>query len=229
MGLLQPSRRPAQADDRKGAVSRETVSGTDKVALGQARGKLTARQPFFPFRRPLAHYTPPRECFHCGTGRHLPAHPVGRRRVRECQPEKNLRARLGLDCHHRRLGPRRGHGDIRRGEFQWSAHQPRRHTWPREHRRHCLRMRHGAQIISQPNSSAPSSVRPPCGSPICPIGKLPRILPAKLGVFSNAPAIRKPFANLLCEIIGTFVLVFGVLAIFSPRRPYAGRTGKFGG
>jgi len=38
----------------------------------------------------------------------------------------------------------------------------------------------------------------------------------KLGVFSNAPAIRKPFANLLCEIIGTFVLVFGVLAIFSP-------------
>ncbi|MBC8326021.1 MAG: aquaporin family protein [Verrucomicrobia subdivision 3 bacterium] len=38
----------------------------------------------------------------------------------------------------------------------------------------------------------------------------------KLGVFSNAPAIHKPFANLLCEIIGTFVLVFGVLAIFSP-------------
>jgi glycerol uptake facilitator protein len=38
----------------------------------------------------------------------------------------------------------------------------------------------------------------------------------KLGVFSNAPAIRKPFANLLCEIIGTFVLVFGVLAILSP-------------
>ena len=39
---------------------------------------------------------------------------------------------------------------------------------------------------------------------------------AKLGVFSTAPAIRKPFANLLCEIIGTFALVLGVLAILSP-------------
>jgi len=38
----------------------------------------------------------------------------------------------------------------------------------------------------------------------------------KLGVFSTAPAIRKPFANLLCEIIGTFALVLGVLAILSP-------------
>jgi len=35
-------------------------------------------------------------------------------------------------------------------------------------------------------------------------------------VFSTAPAIRKPFANLLCEIIGTFALVLGVLAILSP-------------
>ena len=39
---------------------------------------------------------------------------------------------------------------------------------------------------------------------------------AKLGVFSTAPAIRKPFANLLTEIIGTAVLVLGVLAILSP-------------
>ena len=39
---------------------------------------------------------------------------------------------------------------------------------------------------------------------------------AKLGVFSTAPAIRKPFANLLSEIIGTFALVLGVLAILSP-------------
>ena len=38
----------------------------------------------------------------------------------------------------------------------------------------------------------------------------------KLGVFSTTPAIRKPFANLLCEIIGTFALVLGVLAILSP-------------
>ena len=38
----------------------------------------------------------------------------------------------------------------------------------------------------------------------------------KLGVFSTTPVIRKPFANLLCEIIGTFALVLGVLAILSP-------------
>lgn len=35
----------------------------------------------------------------------------------------------------------------------------------------------------------------------------------KLGVFATGPAIRSPFANLLCEAIGTFTLVFGVLAI----------------
>lgn len=36
---------------------------------------------------------------------------------------------------------------------------------------------------------------------------------AKLGVFCTAPAIRRKGANLLTEIIGTVVLVFGVLAI----------------
>lgn len=35
---------------------------------------------------------------------------------------------------------------------------------------------------------------------------------AKLAVFSTAPAIRSPFANLLSEIIGTFVLVLVLLA-----------------
>jgi glycerol uptake facilitator protein len=40
---------------------------------------------------------------------------------------------------------------------------------------------------------------------------------AKLGVFCTAPAIRNPGANLVCEIIGTFVLVLGVLAILTPR------------
>jgi glycerol uptake facilitator protein len=34
----------------------------------------------------------------------------------------------------------------------------------------------------------------------------------KLGVFSTGPAIKQPFANLLSEIIGTFVLVFILLA-----------------
>ena len=40
---------------------------------------------------------------------------------------------------------------------------------------------------------------------------------AKLGVFCTAPAIRQPRANLITEIIGTFVLVLGVLAILSPK------------
>src|SRR5579863_276107 len=35
----------------------------------------------------------------------------------------------------------------------------------------------------------------------------------KLAVFSTAPAIRKPPLNLVTEIIATFVLMFGVLAI----------------
>ena len=35
---------------------------------------------------------------------------------------------------------------------------------------------------------------------------------AKLGVFCTAPAIRNPLFNLLTEIIGTFVLVFVVIA-----------------
>lgn len=40
---------------------------------------------------------------------------------------------------------------------------------------------------------------------------------AKLAVFCTGPAVRKPGANLLTEIIGTFVLVLGVLAILSPK------------
>jgi glycerol uptake facilitator protein len=35
----------------------------------------------------------------------------------------------------------------------------------------------------------------------------------KLAVFSTAPAIRNYPANLLCEIIGTMILLFGILAI----------------
>jgi glycerol uptake facilitator protein len=37
--------------------------------------------------------------------------------------------------------------------------------------------------------------------------------PSKLAVFSTIPAVRRTPANLLCEAIGTAVLVFGVLAI----------------
>ena len=41
----------------------------------------------------------------------------------------------------------------------------------------------------------------------------------KLAVFSTGPAIRNTTANLISEIIGTFVLVFGVLAIGGPSAP----------
>lgn len=41
----------------------------------------------------------------------------------------------------------------------------------------------------------------------------------KLAVFSTGPAIRNTTANLLSEIIGTFVLVFAVFAIGGPSAP----------
>jgi glycerol uptake facilitator protein len=41
----------------------------------------------------------------------------------------------------------------------------------------------------------------------------------KLGVFSTIPAIRNAPANLMTEVIGTFVLVFGVLAIGANNAP----------
>jgi glycerol uptake facilitator len=41
----------------------------------------------------------------------------------------------------------------------------------------------------------------------------------KLGVFSTIPAIRNATANLMTEVIGTFVLVFGVLAIGANNAP----------
>jgi len=37
----------------------------------------------------------------------------------------------------------------------------------------------------------------------------------KLACFSTAPAIRNPVSNFITEVIGTFVLVFGVLAFFA--------------
>lgn len=36
---------------------------------------------------------------------------------------------------------------------------------------------------------------------------------AKLGTFATGPAIRKPVANLITEIVGTAMLLFGILAI----------------
>jgi len=53
---------------------------------------------------------------------------------------------------------------------------------------------------------------------------------SKLGVFCTAPAIRKPWMNLIAEAIGTMVLVIGVLAILSPKNlnPNTGFPGGIG-
>lgn len=53
---------------------------------------------------------------------------------------------------------------------------------------------------------------------------------AKLAVFCTAPAIRNSPANLLTEIIGTFVLVLGVLAVLTPKNldPASGWDVGFG-
>ncbi|PYP93518.1 MAG: aquaporin [Gemmatimonadetes bacterium] len=52
----------------------------------------------------------------------------------------------------------------------------------------------------------------------------------KLAVFCTAPAVRNPIANLLTEIIGTFVLVLGALAILTPQNlnPVNGWRAGFG-
>jgi glycerol uptake facilitator protein len=41
----------------------------------------------------------------------------------------------------------------------------------------------------------------------------------KLACYSTAPAIRNPVANIITEVIGTFMLVFGVLAISANKAP----------
>lgn len=47
----------------------------------------------------------------------------------------------------------------------------------------------------------------------------------KLAVFCTAPALRNRVANIMTEVIGTFVLVFGVLAIFANKGTVATNLG----
>lgn len=47
---------------------------------------------------------------------------------------------------------------------------------------------------------------------------------AKLAVFCNAPAIRNTAANLICEIVGTAMLLFGALGIGANAAGMAGET-----
>jgi glycerol uptake facilitator protein len=50
----------------------------------------------------------------------------------------------------------------------------------------------------------------------------------KLAVFSTGPAIRNPFWNMVTEIVGTFVLVLGVLAFTDPGNAGPGESGLTG-
>jgi len=50
----------------------------------------------------------------------------------------------------------------------------------------------------------------------------------KLGVFCTGPAVRQPVANVLSEVIGTFVLVLVVAAIFSERVAATGPAAGLG-
>jgi glycerol uptake facilitator protein len=43
----------------------------------------------------------------------------------------------------------------------------------------------------------------------------------KLACYSTAPAIRNPVANLITEVIGTFLLLFGILGIVANKAPLA--------
>jgi glycerol uptake facilitator protein len=49
----------------------------------------------------------------------------------------------------------------------------------------------------------------------------------KLAVFSTGPAIRNAAANVITEVVGTAVLVFGVLAIFAKNNASFGSLGAF--
>lgn len=49
----------------------------------------------------------------------------------------------------------------------------------------------------------------------------------KLAVFSTGPAIRNAAANVITEVVGTAVLVFGVLAIFAKNNASFGSLGGF--
>lgn len=51
---------------------------------------------------------------------------------------------------------------------------------------------------------------------------------AILGTFATGPAIRRPALNLLCEVIGTFVLLMAVLHAASPKIALTGGEVKMG-
>ncbi len=67
--------------------------------------------------------------------------------------------------------------------------------------------------IMSASSSAPSSAQPWSSSTTIPHWAATSDPGLKLAVFATGPAIRSTVWNLVSEIIGTFVLMFGILAI----------------
>ena len=142
--------------------------------------------------------------------RHDDPRPARRRRRRQRRPPADQGAELRLDRHHDGLGRRRRDGGLRRRPHQRRAPQSRRHdraggdrqlpvgAGARLHRRADARRlpRRRARVARLP--AALARTPDPGRSSAC---SAPR------------PAIRHTAANCICEVIGTAVLVFGILAI----------------
>ena len=125
-------------------------------------------------------------------------------------------AELRLDRHHHRMGHRRGDGGLCRRPDQRRASEPCRHHRAGDDRQFPVGA--GARLHRRADGRRDRSARCSSGSPTCRTGARPPIAAAKLGVFCTGPAIRHAGANLITEIIGTAVLLFGILAIAATRR-----------
>ncbi len=118
----------------------------------------------------------------------------------------------GLDRHHVRLGAWRSCVAVyRRRPVQRRASQPGGDHRLRRHGRHAVERR--AAVPARRVRRRVHRRDPGLRSPTARTGGETEDPGLKLAVFCTGPAIRNTAANLVTEIIGTFMLVFGVLAI----------------
>src|SRR5881397_2257271 len=169
----------------------------------------------------------PYATFSCRTARHHAVDRPGRWRGRQRGAQQDQRSERRLDCHHRGVGiavtvavyavasfsgahlnPAVTIGLASIGKFAWAK----------------VPVYIAAQLLGALLGAAIVWL---AYLPHWPVTESPA---AKLAVFCTAPAIRKTTANLLTEVIGTFVLVLGVLAILTPKilNPAYGWDGGFG-